>query len=582
MKAILTITAFLVLLVNAISAQNVGIGTDTPDQKLEVAEDGNVYIRVNSLNDGAAGVEFFSTGGASVMDWRIRSTNSGNLYFQRSPTQFEGFGTQTPVVFSHDGKWSFGTTTPVADFEIRKSGAATKFRVQATNFAGQPSLQLVSGINGFQTTHWKIAKTSNDLAFQYGRDEFLHDSIEVMRLEYSSGFVGIGTDDPQAHLDVAGDGFQNVKVHSVNNGDAALDLIRGVATSGTDWRMVNDGGILKFLDATDGFVNAGTENVRITQVGNVGINTESPSTKLHISGGQDASYSNNGFLQLGNTSGNNVIFDNNEILARNDGAAASLALQHSGGNLHLVNGGGNVGIGMNSPTVGIHVEGKDMRFQDATGTQAIYLDTDGAGSGGEIRLYNNTGLTRVEIEASETSTTGAAIKLRDSGGKVTVEMDADFGGVGRVITDEIQIKGGADLSENFDVSNVFGKAVEAGQIVSIDVRNPGQLILSSEAYDTRIAGVISGANGVRPGLLMGQEGTIADGAYPIALTGRVYVKVDASFGEIKAGDLITSSPIAGVGMKAKSKKKRQGAIIGKAMTELSSGQGEVLVLISLQ
>ena len=352
---------------NVAIAQNVGIGTDSPSQKLEVADSSNVYVRVNSLNDGAAGIELFSTGGASGMDWRMRSTNNGNLYFQRSPTQFAGFGTQTAVVFSADGKWSFGTTTPIADFEIRKSGAATNFRVHATNFVGQPSLQLVSGINGFQTTHWKIAKTSGDLAFQYGRDEFQYDSIEVMRLEYNSGFVGIGTDDPQAHLDVAGDGFQNVKIHSVNNNDAALDLIRGVSNSGTDWRMVNDGGVLKFMDATDGFVNAGTENVRITQVGNVGINTASPSTKLHISGGQDASYSNNGFLQLGSTSGNNVIFDNNEILARSDGAASSLALQHSGGNLHLVNGGGNVGIGMNSPTVGIHVEGKDMRFQDASG-----------------------------------------------------------------------------------------------------------------------------------------------------------------------------------------------------------------------
>ena len=79
-------------------------------------------------------------------------------------------------------------------------------------------------------------------------------------------------------------------------------------------------------------------------------------------------------------------------------------------------------------------------------------------------------------------------------------------------------------------------------ILSIDPECPGQLAVSTEPYDHKVAGIISGADGVKPGLIMGQRGTIADGAYPVALTGRVYCLADASEHPIQPGDLLTSTP----------------------------------------
>jgi hypothetical protein len=81
---------------------------------------------------------------------------------------------------------------------------------------------------------------------------------------------------------------------------------------------------------------------------------------------------------------------------------------------------------------------------------------------------------------------------------------------------------------------------------------------------------------------MSQEGTLADGKHPVALTGRVYCNVDAAAAPIQPGDLITTSDIPGYGMKAVDHDRAQGAIIGKAMTSLESGRGQVLVLVSLQ
>ena len=96
------------------------------------------------------------------------------------------------------------------------------------------------------------------------------------------------------------------------------------------------------------------------------------------------------------------------------------------------------------------------------------------------------------------------------------------------------------------------------------------------------AGVISGAGGVQPGMMIGQEGTLADGEHPVALTGRVYVWVDATRGAIKPGDLLTTSPTPGHAMKVANPARAQGAIIGKAMTGLKAGKGLVLVLVTLQ
>jgi len=83
-------------------------------------------------------------------------------------------------------------------------------------------------------------------------------------------------------------------------------------------------------------------------------------------------------------------------------------------------------------------------------------------------------------------------------------------------------------------------------------------------------------------MMMGQQGSLADGEHPVALTGRVYCMVDADQGAVEPGDLITTSDLPGHGMKVADHSRAQGAIVGKAMTSLDKGKGLVLVLVSLQ
>jgi hypothetical protein len=142
----------------------------------------------------------------------------------------------------------------------------------------------------------------------------------------------------------------------------------------------------------------------------------------------------------------------------------------------------------------------------------------------------------------------------------------------------LTITGGADFAEPFHVSS---KDAPKGAVMVIDEEHPGKLKVSDRAYDSRVAGIISGAGGVNPGITLQQEGVL-EGGQNVALSGRVYVQADASGHPIKPGDLLTTSDVPGHAMKAGDPAKAPGAILGKAMTVLESGRGLVLVLVSLQ
>ncbi|MEE9358686.1 MAG: hypothetical protein V3U62_10550 [Sedimenticolaceae bacterium] len=255
-------------------------------------------------------------------------------------------------------------------------------------------------------------------------------------------------------------------------------------------------------------------------------------------------------------------------------------------------------------------QGGDISVKDATGTETVEIapsegstgaqivlrEADGTTNGviidgekiddvnhGQIDLYMD-GTRTISIEGGEQAT-GGQIRLRKADGTPTITLDAELGlgGDGRITTDELQITGGSDLSEQFDIHSLVGnEPPSAGMVVCIDPQSTGELVVSGRAYDPTVAGIISGAGGIKPGMLMGQRGTAGDGQFAVALTGRVYCRADASYGAIKPGDLLTTSYTPGHAMKVTDFSSSQGAIIGKAMSSLQEGKGLVLVLVSLQ
>jgi len=138
----------------------------------------------------------------------------------------------------------------------------------------------------------------------------------------------------------------------------------------------------------------------------------------------------------------------------------------------------------------------------------------------------------------------------------------------------LEIHGGSDITEGFN--SLYD--LEPGDIVVIDESNEGQLKRTDQAYDRKVVGVISGANGINPGVSLSQE-EVLDGEYPLAVLGRVYVKVT---GKVEVGDLLTTSNLPGHAMTAMDFEQSRGAVVGKALSSNNGKEGLVLVLIQPQ
>jgi hypothetical protein len=249
------------------------------------------------------------------------------------------------------------------------------------------------------------------------------------------------------------------------------------------------------------------------------------------------------------------------------------ALEH--GVLGKNNANGTVGVlGYRSATITAGAYGKNN--QDYYGTLGAWHPEAGhCGVFGHAGNGNNFAALGTAQSAGHFR---GNVTIRDANGIETIRLN---GTTGWTTTKILEITGGSDLSEQFDIGPQNGRP-EPGMVVSIDRQNPGKLVLSSRPYERTVAGIVSGAGGVNTGMLMGHQGSQADGANPVALTGRVYCWADASNNPIEPGDLLTTSDTPGHAMKATDREKAYGTVIGKAMTSLDSGKGLVLVLVNLQ
>ncbi|MGH7742778.1 MAG: hypothetical protein ACRENS_12245, partial [Candidatus Eiseniibacteriota bacterium] len=201
----------------------------------------------------------------------------------------------------------------------------------------------------------------------------------------------------------------------------------------------------------------------------------------------------------------------------------------------------------------------------AVGVLGISEGNDG------IQARSNAG-GKSGIWGYSTSPTGYGGAFSNSAGGVALLVS----GLEQVGTLQIT---GADLAESFPVG---GEKLEPGTVLEIVGDEKGTLRESRSAYNTRVAGVVSGANGMPAGVILEGHDFEQAGKAQVAMSGRVWVKCDARSAPIHAGDLLTTSDAPGYAMRASDPARATGAILGKAMNNLESGRGLVLVLVSLQ
>jgi hypothetical protein len=174
------------------------------------------------------------------------------------------------------------------------------------------------------------------------------------------------------------------------------------------------------------------------------------------------------------------------------------------------------------------------------------------------------------------SKTASAIFGTAPSGHLAGEFDGDVMVTGNVTAADV-IVSGADCAEEFDVCQEM--AIDPGSVVVFD--DEGRLSTTNVPYDSRVAGVVSGAGSFRPGVVLDRR-ISRRRRLPLALVGKVYCKVDASYAPINVGDWLTTSSTRGHAMKALLPEKAFGTVIGKALARHQSGEAIIPILVTLR
>ncbi len=250
---------------------------------------------------------------------------------------------------------------------------------------------------------------------------------------------------------------------------------------------------------------------------------------------------------------------------------------------------GNVGIGTTTPVSSSSLHTK------TSGVNTIVIDSGSTGgSFSEIALFDR-GFYKWELVKTPDNQFGifesAAGQYRmyiKAGGNVGIGTSSPSSTLH--VVGDLTLTGTGNISATGNIAAKYqdiaewvpaSHAIPAGTVVTLDPKHSNHVLASSRAYDTRVAGVVS----EKPGVILGEAG---EGKVMVATTGRVRVKVDASNGPIRVGDLLVTSDKEGIAMRSQpldlggTPIHRPGTLIGKALEPLDKGVGEILVLLSLQ
>ena len=246
----------------------------------------------------------------------------------------------------------------------------------------------------------------------------------------------------------------------------------------------------------------------------------------------------------------------------------------------------------------------DLIIRDEMSRNTLHFDSRAAalfigaeGNEGDLYLRNEAGETTFKVDGAK----GDIIVFCSSGKlpREALRFDAaharlSIGCHGRQVAISIQDERGVERicldGEKGDIQLSGGDCAEVFRIATDNQPDPGTLMVihgeevlkpCDQAYDRRVAGVISGAQGHMPGITLGSAAS-KSGYSPLAVAGKVFCYADASYAPIQVGDLLTTSPTPGHAMKAEDPSRAFGAVIGKALGSLSNGQGLLPVLVALQ
>lgn len=418
----------------------------------------------------------------------------------------------------------------------------------------------------------------------------------------SSGFIGIGTTTPFNKVHLEGDpgawgftyGLLGLSALTTNNpvyltlkSSYGLREIWGVGAgrgllNTSDFVLYNfsqnvEKFIIKEGSSGEVYINPATSQTgtaltassTFISSGLLGSSGQSPANggTSYISSGGDATLANGGnggtlYLAIGGNA-------NNTIGTQTGGAGGTVNIANGGSGSLVENGGAGGIVTLVAGGVGTVSNGND-------GTVTI-----GHSSGKKNATLNVYGTTTVMFKGNATTNgvchTGSDLDGADSTNTYSlVACSSGPGDVAEMYSTYNDVEAGDIVSMGDDTITYEASGADpyTGQVYSLGMVTMNKM-RKAELGDAAIAGIISTA----PFQTFGKDVLKVDPqAKPLALVGRVPVKVNLEGGPIKAGDKITLSSVPGVGKKATS----SGITVGMALQDYEGpGEGKVLVLVNL-
>jgi hypothetical protein len=190
------------------------------------------------------------------------------------------------------------------------------------------------------------------------------------------------------------------------------------------------------------------------------------------------------------------------------------------------------------------------------GNGGWFESEQGEGVRGLSKNPNHAGVVGVNTGGGDAGFFQGPVQVH---GNVTIDKDSDL------------ILAGADYAEALTTNDA---EVAAGMVVVLG--DDGEIHPCAKDYDTRVAGIVSGAGGVKPAIVLDRH----DHSAHVALIGKVWCFADADVAPIRPGDLLTTSSTVGHCRRINQPGRAFSAVVGKALTPLLAGCGMVRVLVS--
>ena len=322
---------------NAIITGNVGIGTTSPSQKLDV--NGNAYIN-----------------GQAQASTAVMKTYSGHAMFGSNstaePIALGRDAANLDLVVATSGNVGIGTTSPAAGIQVAKGGITIPVAGASTasavfgNSTSDDNYGLVLGADGSGKGYISSQRTDGGT------------SIYPLAIQPNGGNVGIGATSPGEKLHVFG-GAAAIKIDSTTN-EASLKYDNSTTTAAI--KLANND-----LKTELG----GSERMRILANGNVGIGTTSPDSKLDVKGPSAVPADGNQTLSITNTTGGTQL---NLGTAENAYGWIEAREGNTSRNLLINPNGSNVGIGLINPAKTLDVFGTGRFYDDLTLSENLRMD----------------------------------------------------------------------------------------------------------------------------------------------------------------------------------------------------------------